>query len=109
METAAEILGIEEIDYVKLLDISIVKDGTEIQPKVPVYVNIRLTDRNEGKDAPGIVHFGADGPKEIRSDIDDEIITFEAPGFSVYAILETVPLTRSRNILSFCCIKYSSP
>ena len=81
-----------DINYIKLLDISIVDDnGTEIQPGVPVDVQIRLLDKKteEAEDIPGttkIVHFGEEA-EVLESVSEGEVVNFKAEGFSVYAVV----------------------
>lgn len=78
-------------DYIRLLDISIMMDGEKIQPAEPVDVKIELADADSEEEL-SVVHF-ADGETEgdvVDNDTEavDEgaVVTFEAEGFSLYAI-----------------------
>ena len=89
-------LGYEEgsASYVRLFDISIVdKEGEKVQVAAPVSVEIKLDDR-EGEDAGAktqVVHFAddADEPDVVQNaTIDGATVSFDADGFSVYAIID---------------------
>ena len=85
-------VGYSDIRYARFFDISILKDGEEIQPKAPVNVRIELAE-GLGSEAKAI-HFG-DETKELKSEVTDtenenmeSAIVFETDGFSVYAVVE---------------------
>ena len=82
-----------DINYIKLLDISIVDgNGTEVQPTVPVDVQIRLLDKNVGEGAEKaagvtkVVHFGTE-TEVVESASEGNAVNFKAEGFSVYAVV----------------------
>ena len=84
---AAKTLKLDEyeVGYFKLLDISIVKDGKEIQPDVPVSVSIELKDKNDASNTQ-VIHF-EDKPVLMDADTNGNTVSFETPGFSVYAVI----------------------
>ncbi len=84
----ADTLGWTDEDYIlytKFFDISIVKDGVEIEPKSPVSVTAELLDVEEEAEALQVVHFDNNGAEEVESQPTDEAeVTFETESFSVY-------------------------
>lgn len=86
---AAEAIGaeVEDLKYVKLLDISIWKDGKELQPDAPVSVSIKLKDADELSN-PQIVHFGEE-TEVLDTELDGDTVSFETTGFSIYAVVDT--------------------
>ena len=84
----AEALGWSDDDYIlytKFFDITIVKDGVEIEPQSPVTVTAELLDVDEGAETLQVVHFDEDGVTQVESSATDEAeVTFEAESFSVY-------------------------
>ena len=84
----ADTLGWTDEDYIlytKFFDISIVKDGVEIEPKSPVSVTAELLDVEEEAEALQVVHFDKNGAEEVESQPTDEAaVTFETESFSVY-------------------------
>ena len=107
VDIAAETLelGEEEVKYVKLLDIYITKDGEKVQPKVPVFVKIKLLDKDtveateetdeedtDGDDADitmQVVHFGENETAKLDCEENEEELSFDTDGFSVFAIVGT--------------------
>jgi len=71
--------------YAKLLDISIVYEGQEIQPNGKVGVEIQLKD---GKDIsnPQVVHFGQK-TEVLNAAKTGNGVAFETTGFSIYAVV----------------------
>lgn len=72
--------------YAKLLDISIVYEGQEIQPNGKVGVEIQLKD-GEDISNPQVVHFGQ------KTEVLDAAktgngVAFETSGFSIYAVVD---------------------
>ncbi len=90
---AAEALNVNgsQVAYAKTLDISILADGTPVQPQTPVSVSIKLLDAPEAAENTNIdvIHFG-DEPKSVSCALEDDAVTFEADGFSVYVVTYTV-------------------
>ncbi len=77
--------------YIRLFDIRIVdSNGNKVEVAAPVDVRIELADKAAETDAQ-VVHF-ADGAETgdviEKVDIDGEAVSFEADGFSAYAIVE---------------------
>ena len=89
---AAEALNVNgsQVAYAKALDISILADGTPVQPQTPVSVSIKLLDAPETTENTNIdvVHFGSE-PKSISCALEGDAVTFEADGFSVYVVTYT--------------------
>ena len=88
-DEAADAVGAKagDITYTKFLDISIVSGGEQIQPAAPVDVQIRMLDRKPEGDVR-VVHFGES--IEVIDDVSvkEDVVSFEASGFSAYAIVE---------------------
>ncbi len=84
--------------YIRLFDIKIVdKNGDKVEIAAPVDVTIELADKATGKEAEDntqVVHF-ADGAKtgDVVNDVDvdGETVSFQADGFSVYAVVAVDP------------------
>ena len=101
----AEALGCQEnaIGYLKLLDISIVKDGEPIQPQAKVDVEIRLLDKTqsgEKEETSRVVHFGEEAEELACAEETIEempAVTFQTDAFSVYAVTYTVDFEYSVN------------
>ncbi len=74
--------------YLRLLDISILFNGEEQQPSVPVDVTVELDDAAE--DVPmRVIHFGEE-PEAVAAEASEGSVSFSAEGFSIYAIVGTV-------------------
>lgn len=100
-----------DIEYVHLFDISIVKDGVELQPAegTTVSISIRLEDAADTEDL-SVVHFPEEPGNGSAEVIENSTTTngttttveFEAESFSVYAIIdapapETITETKVKN------------
>ncbi|MBR1457276.1 MAG: CHAP domain-containing protein, partial [Oscillospiraceae bacterium] len=92
-ESTAAALNVpaSRIDYARFFDITLVKDGVELQPAEgsTVNVSIRLADAAEGD--YNVVHYGA--ATEVLSaqgsgDEDGYTLSFSTGSFSIYAIVE---------------------
>ena len=97
----------EDLDYIKLLDISLVKDGQEIEPAVPVNVSIKLKDKKDIKDTK-VIHF-AENPVEMDADAKGSTLSFETPGFSVYAVVEESTDEYARATVNFYGLNTDTP
>ena len=88
---AAQTLGYqpELVPYAKLLDISVMVDGTKIQPAegANVSISIDLLDKTENGPETQVVHFG-DQVEVLESNAEGQVVSFETTGFSVYAIVD---------------------
>ena len=81
--------------YLRLFDIKILDEkGEKVEIAAPVDVRIDLADKEttkEAEDHTQVVHF-ADGAEEAEVvddlEVDDGTVSFEAAGFSAYAIVE---------------------
>ena len=81
----------DAISYARLFDITIYDaDGEPVQPAegTAVHVEIQLEDHEDGM-SPMVVHFGEE-TEVLSADIDGQIVSFDADGFSVYAIVEAI-------------------
>ena len=89
-----EVMGDQNVGYVRFFDISIVKDGVEYEPAEGTTVNVKIQlEDSLGQDV-SVVHFADDAEPEVVEDLnvrnnDGTTITFEADGFSAYAIVKT--------------------
>jgi len=82
----------EEISYIKLFDITLVDgNGRKVQPKAAVDVQIRLKDVKKVEESTQVVHFAgnAETPEIVDSEIKGKDVSFEADGFSIYAVIGT--------------------
>ena len=91
-DQAAAAVGTEvpALSYIKLLDISIVKNGEKITLNAPVDVSIRLMDKEQSENPTQVVHFAdnAETPEVISPSVETTTVSFETQGFSIYAIVE---------------------
>ena len=92
---AERALGMEEgsAEYIRLFDIKIVdKNDPEIkyQPKKGTTVDVRIELTDSNSDDLNVVHFADenDSGSEVSTETDGKVVSFEAAGFSVYAIVE---------------------
>ena len=76
----------DDLQYVKLLDISIVKDGEKLQPEAPVNVSIKLKDKKDLSKTQ-IIHF-TEKPVVMNANAEGDALRFETPGFSIYAVVD---------------------
>lgn len=86
-----DVLGMDKgsAGYARLFDIKIVdKDGDKVKIQAPVDVKIELEDKGE-KGKTKIVHFadGSDKGDVIKAEVKNDTLSFEAEGFSVYAVI----------------------
>ncbi len=91
LQQAADALGVDadNVSYAKLLDISILAGNKEVQPAqgATLEVSIRLLDKQGSEEDSQVVHFG-DETEVVNAQIDGDTVSFEAAGFSVYAIVD---------------------
>ena len=88
VEKTAEAVGsaADALNYIKLLDISIMYKNKKVQINAPVDVQIKLLDKEETEDRTKVVHFGEDETNVIEPEVDSDIVSFETSGFSIYAV-----------------------
>lgn len=77
-----------QITYSRFFDISIMADGKEVQPAVPVTVSVALDEFAEG--SVQALHFDGDTVERVDAREDDGVVVFDAASFSVYGIVYTV-------------------
>lgn len=93
IDRAAKELNADRVAFAVFLDISIVKDGEEIQPADEVKVAVALKDVPAEEDGEmAVVHFdgSADNPEAVKCQATGDDVRFDADGFSVYGFLYTV-------------------
>ena len=79
-----------QISYIRFFDISIMSDGEEVQPSAPVSVKIQLADLPEADQTDAqVLHFGSQ-TEVLEAETAGAQVSFEARGFSVYAVAYTV-------------------
>ena len=93
VEQAAEAIDARTIDlqYVKLLDISIVdENGNKVELNAPVDVQIKLLDKDQAEETTQVVHFeGTDEiPVVMKSSVEGDAVNFSTDGFSIYAVVD---------------------
>ena len=71
------------LEYKKILDITLIRNGEEIEPTDTVAVNIRI---KKNLDNVNVIHF-EDEPKLIPAEVNGKNINFETDSFSAYAIV----------------------
>ena len=89
-------LGLEEgsAEYIRLFDISIVRDGEKLQPVSGSSVSVRVELADSDSDELSVVHFtdGANEGEKLESstmnDEDGAVVEFNADSFSVYSIVD---------------------
>ena len=88
LKRAVNVLGLKAADLggSGLVDLTILKDGTELQPGDPVLVQLELTEPWTGGSLH-IVHFG-EKVEEVYAAVSGSTVTFAADGFSVYGTLK---------------------
>ena len=91
----------ETISYAHFFDISIVKDGVELQPQDGSKVNMQILLEDAQTEDLNVVHFTdtpGNGSAEVVENItssegDTTIVEFDAEGFSVYGVVSTILTT----------------
>ena len=86
-----------EVLEVQAVDITFIdKEGSVIEPGVPIRVSIVPADSMHAEQTAQVVHIDHDGDAEIVEQADDKEtredhgITFDAEAFSIYAVVYTV-------------------
>jgi len=85
-----------DIDQVHLFDISIMKDGVELQPEDGSKVSVEIRLDETVSDDMSVVHFPDDpgnGSAEVidsstSTEGDSTVVSFDAESFSVYAVID---------------------
>ena len=82
----------EKVVFARFFDITIVKDGQEIQPAEPVSVQIQLAQLPQelANDDAQIVHFGTEETEILDTETSTAGVSFETGSFSVYGVIYTV-------------------
>ncbi len=88
LASAAAKLGVDvdSIAKAKLFDITIKNDSEEIQPNGTVKVDVKLKD--EAFEKAAVVHFGEE-TEVLYAEVEEDVVSFETTGFSIYAIVES--------------------
>lgn len=84
----------EELTSARFFDITFLNaDGAEIQPLLPVDVNISYDELENPEGELGILHFAEENgekvPEKVAANADGNSLTFSAESFSTYAVLNT--------------------
>ena len=88
-----EVLGDQKVEYVRIFDISIVKNGVEFEPAEGTTVNVKIQLDDKLTEDVSVVHIDDDKTAEVVEtssvkNADGTQIVFEADGFSAYAIVQ---------------------
>ena len=92
LEQTADAVGTaaDALNYIKILDISIMNGEEEVVIQAPVDVQIKLLDKDHAEGSAGektkVVHFGESETDVIDHDLNGTTVNFEAAGFSYYAV-----------------------
>ena len=88
---AAEAVGAENVTLARFFDINIESGDQTLQPQAPVNVKVELMGAqiDATQSNMHVVHFGEKGPEVLGSRLRNETVSFEADGFSVYAVVLT--------------------
>ena len=97
IESARAALDSDSLEYAHLFDISIMKDGVELQPLEGSKVNMQIELQDTQTDDLDVVHF----PEETTDaelventtsqDGESTVVVFDAESFSIYAIVKAPP------------------
>lgn len=95
VDSTLDTLGLDAglVSYVRVFDISIVKDGEKIQPAFGDSVGIRIELSDTASDDLSVVHFpddseeGEEVPCSTEYGENGSYVEFEADSFSVYSIV----------------------
>ena len=87
---ATEALGADGVSFARFFDINIESGDQTLQPQAPVGVQIELMGAQIDADQSSmrVVHFGKEGPEVLNTSLENDTVSFEASGFSVYAVVE---------------------
>ena len=92
LEQTADAVGTaaDALNYIKILDISIMNGEEKVVIQAPVDVQIKLLDKDNAEGSAGektkVVHFGESETDVIDPDLNGTTVNFEAAGFSYYAV-----------------------
>ena len=95
IDNTLDTLGLDAglISYVRVFDISIVKDGEKIQPAEGGTVSVRIELADSSNDSLNVVHFPDDSEEgepvqsSTESGENGTVVELEADSFSVYSIV----------------------
>lgn len=91
LEKTADFLSrsTEELEYTRLFDITIEKDGVVYEPNKAVSVSVKLTNRPGNRGELRVVHFADEGTELLENEFtEDGTLEFRTNSFSVYAITD---------------------
>ena len=91
LEQTADAVGTaaDALNYLKILDISIMNGEEKVVIQAPVDVQIKLLDKDnteETGEKTKVVHFGESETDVIDPELNGITVNFEATGFSYYAV-----------------------
>ena len=93
----------QDMGFARLFDITILDGyGNEIQPAVPVEVNISLNNADELSSNMAVAHFANNNAIEFMyASLSGDTVSFDASGFSVYAVVDGSTGDNARMTLEF--------
>ncbi len=102
----AKVLGRDagSLNYARFFDIKIVdENGNEIQPADGTTVSVRIELADTDSERLSVVHFGEERAEVVNAQTEDAAVSFEAAGFSVYAVVDegTADVSEARMTLKF--------
>ena len=113
-ELTAEAVGTaaDTLNYLKLLDISIMNGEDKVIIQAPVNVQIKLIDKDNSEDIEEaeetkVVHFGETETSVIDPELNGTTVLFEAEGFSYYAVT-TYGATENLDGKSFAIVQVNT-
>lgn len=95
LDKASDVLNSGKIKYARFFDISLMKDGAECEPLEGSTVYVKITVNDSLSDNVSVIHMLGDSRAEVVDVTCSSVtrgteITFEADGFSTYAIVEGI-------------------
>ena len=97
IESAQAALDSDSLEYAHLFDISIMKDGVELQPLEGSKVNMQIELQDTQTDDLDVVHFPEETTEAelventTSQDGESTVVVFDAESFSIYAIVKAPP------------------
>lgn len=95
-------MGMEEVEL-SFYDIGFTWQGQEIEPKVPVTVELHWfgADAQEISATTAMIHYGSSGPEVVDHYLVEDGVVFETDGFSNYAVVKKARAATSSNLAGF--------
>lgn len=95
-------MGMEEVEL-SFYDIGFTWQGQEIEPKVPVTVELHWfgADAQEISATTAMIHYGSSGPEVVDHYLVEDGVVFETDGFSNYAVVKKARAATSSDLAGF--------